>query len=44
MAMAKRAAARRDNIQKTAIKECPIRTAIHLSKNKKRLFRMKKIK
>ena len=27
MAMAKRAAARRNNIQKTAIKECPIRTA-----------------
>jgi hypothetical protein len=33
MAMAKRAAARRDNIQKTAIKECPFRTAPHLYNN-----------
>jgi hypothetical protein len=33
MAMAKRAAARRDNIQKTAIKECPIRTAPRLFNN-----------
>ena len=45
MAMAKRAAARRDNIQKTAIKECPIRTAprrlvltIVLSNIKKQYF------
>jgi hypothetical protein len=31
--MAKRAAARRDNIQKTVMKVSPIRTAPHLSNN-----------